>query len=283
MTMIPAPTPLKSGAEHNVRLVILIICTLMLVGCARPTGDFGRAKPGILHDEILPTIGKLRALVFGENVSLLNQTDEEVEMHDRAWRFIIAPHSQDWFFNVLVEWQRTRLTPPFDTSGSYDRYYAILRSERYRSSRVRYNRLADDIGADMATMPGVFRAICAVNEIDHRRAEAAASLRAPNDPAVADVYYRRQENLAYIDWFVGAARYRYNSYSYALESLLIETPHEGARQVDQRLSELAILVEQAERHDFCLGMGSSRGERTTVTIRSRMETKPFTPEPTYRK
>ncbi len=265
------------------RLVVLIVFACMLAACARPTGDFGRAKPGVLHDQIMPTVGKLRALMFGEDVSLLNQTDEEVEMHDRAWRFIVAPHSQDWFFNVLVEWQRTRLTPPINTRGSYDRYYAILRSDRYRSSRVRYNRLDDDIGADIATMPGVFRAICAVEEIDRRRGEAATSLRGANDPARAEVYYRQRENRAYIAWFVSAARYRYNSYSYALESLLIETPHEEARQVDGRLSDLAILVEQAERHDFCAGGGGDYGRPEQITLQSRMATKPFTPEPTYRK
>ena len=51
-----------------------------------------------------------------------------------------------------------------------------------------------------------------------------------------------------------------------------------------RISELAILVERAERGDFCGdaggGMGGGDG---AITLQSRMETKPFTPEPNYRK
>ena len=207
--------------EQVFRLFLALCVAGLLAACARPVGDLGRARPGVLHDEVMPAVGQLRALVFGEDVSFLNLTDDEVEMHDRAWRFIVAPHSNDWFFDVLVEWQRTRLLPPLKTSHTYNRYYLFLRSERYRSSHVRYNRLARDINADIDTMPGVFDAICRVEEIDRRRGFAVTSVASTGSLQQQEVYYRQRENDAYIAWFKSAARYRYNSYSYALEQLLI--------------------------------------------------------------
>lgn len=266
------------------RIGLIVLLAMALVGCARPTGDFGRAQPSVLHDTILPTAGKLRALMFEEPVSFLNETDDEGEMHDRVWRFLVAPHSRDWFFNVLVEWQRTRLSPHVDTRESYDRYYAILRLERYRSSRTRYTRVTRDIQADIKTMPGVFEVICRVEEIDRRRATAATSLPSVRVEQQADAYNRQEENLAYIAWFVRSAKYRYDSYSFALESLLVETPHEEARLLDAELSELAILVERAQRRNFCGGDNDYYAEgKSGKALPSRMTSKPFTPEPIFRK
>ena len=55
--------------------------------------------------------GKLLADARGEAVSNFNQTDQEDEMHNRVWRFLMAPHAKDWFYDTAVEWQRTRLIP----------------------------------------------------------------------------------------------------------------------------------------------------------------------------
>lgn len=93
---------------------------------------------------------------------------------------------------------------------------------------------------------------------------------------------RKGENDVYIAWFVRAARYRYESYSIALKRLLVETPHEEAREIDALLSTLAINVERAERGAFCSD-GSYAGNVQNFDLPSRMSQQPFTPEPTYRK
>lgn len=262
----------------------MMVLALSVTACVRPTGDFGRARSDVVHDEVMPTIGNLRALIFDEPVSGFNWTDQEVDMHDRAWRFLIAPYGQDWFFDVLVEWQRTRILPRIDTSQSFDRYYNALRWERYRSSHVRYNRTISDVEADIATIPSVLRSICAVEEVDRQRKLAAGSLTGIKADAPANVRARYEENQAYIQWFTVSVRYRYESYSYALENLLVETPHEEARQLDARLSEYAIWVERAEAGDFCSGTINIYGDDGRGKApQSRMQSRPFTPEPNYRK
>lgn len=256
---------------------------VMVAACARPIGDLGRAKPSVDHDVVLPTLGWWRAKIMGEPASSFNWTDEENEMHDRVWRFLIAAHSKDWFYDIIIEWQRTRLIPPVDKSFGPGRYYDTLRWERYRSSRTRYVRVSRDIEADLATAPSVFEVICRVMEIDRRRYDAVSALRNSEAPESLQVGERHAENQIVIDWFVRAMRYRYESYSLALERLLIETPHEGARDIDSRLSVMAIDVERAERGEFCSSPDLYGGPLNDNTLPSRMKNQPFSPGPKYRK
>lgn len=265
------------------RIIFVILALGLLSACARPTGDFGRARPDYVHDTLMPEAGKLRARMFEEPVSDLNWTDEEVLMHDLAWRFLVSPSAEDWFYDVLVQWQRTRIAPLRDTDRAYDRYYAFLRSEKFASSRIRYARVTDDVKADTSTMPRVFEAICAVEQVDRRRGIATDTLPVATQGVTAEVEARRQENNAYIDWFVRAAVYRYNSYLFALEALLIETPDASAGKLDAAMQDLSRLVDRAERHDFCSDDMNRYGQSNDDVIPSRLKAEPFSPGPEYRK
>ena len=248
--------------------VILMLALLgVTVACtARPTGDFGRARAGVLHDEVMPTIGRVRAEQAGEPVSRFNWSDEEREMHDRVWRFLVAAHARDWFYDTAVELQRTRLTGATDHRFTRDRYYRWLHRTAFRSSPVRYRAMADHLAADIATAPATFAAICTVLAMDGQRQAASAAL---GGLASSQAEARRLENRRQIDWFVRALRYRYDSYSFALDLLLVETPHEEARAVDAKLSALAVFVERAERHDFCDDATTSAAAAGAAPLRGR--------------
>jgi hypothetical protein len=223
-----------------------------LAGCARPTGDFGRPERSYLNDIAMPAIGKARAHAAGEPVSSFNETDQEREMHDRVWRFLVSPNGRDWAYDSRAELQRTRIEPIRAGRFTIDRYYRILSGDAYASSTVRFKRIETDAEIDIATLPSTFDAVCAVIEIDRKRAVAQANLQLGGDVA-ANVAARKAENDRYIGWFVNALRYRYDSYSYALDHLLVETPHREAEAADRSLSRLLVFVEAAERGDFCGG------------------------------
>lgn len=239
----------------------------MSAACARPLGDFGRPQDSVFYDDVLPTIGKGRAALSGEPVSSFNLTDQEVEMHDRIWRFLVAPHAYDWFYDVVAELQRTRVSATTVHRFAPDRYYGYLHGERYASSRIRFRTLADDARSDVDTAPTTFRSICTVIEIDRQRATASRELGGMSGDEVAA---RHAENATWIDWFARSLRYRYESYSYALDHLLVETPHEEAVEADGRLSELAIWVDRADRGDFCDQSGARFGDKREQAIRSRV-------------
>lgn len=196
----------------------------------------------------MPTAGKIRAEVSGEPASAFNLTDEEREMRDRVWRFLVAPHAEDWFMDTAVELQRTRLTTATDTHFKPERYYRWLRQTHFQSSRVRYGRLADDARADIDTAPTTFASICRVREIDRQRSIATRELRGL---ASGEVAARYAENEMVISWFARALQYRHAAYNNALDHLLVETPHEEAIEADARIGELAVYVELASAGDFC--------------------------------
>lgn len=244
----------------------------LAAGCvARPVGDFGRAQPSVMHDTVMPYAGELIAENRKEPVSNLNQTDQEREMHDRTWRFLVAAHSRDWLFDGSVELQRTRIGPARDFRYTTERYYTWLRSTTYQSSTTRYSTVGRHILADFDTVPATFQSICAVEAVDRQRRIALAEVGGGEPGIAADVAARRTENQWHIDWFVRALNYRYDSYAYALDHLLVETPHEQSIGVDENLRRLRPWVDRANRGEFCVSDAGS-GAGSGVTIPSRFQT-----------
>jgi hypothetical protein len=245
---------------------------------SRPIGDFGRAEPGVLHDEVMPAVGKLKSeYIDHKPVSTFNQTDQEREMHDRVWRYLTAAHAKDWSFDTSVEFQRTRIGTT-DHMFKVDRYYKIISSDAYSSSRVRFSTMSDHIDTDISLMPTTFRSICNVIEIDRQRAVAAAEIVGLEPAMRQEQRDRKAENDEKIAWFTRAVRYRYESYNYALEHLLVETPHEEAVRVDGLLSQLLTWVERAERADFCIA-----GDGTAVAQNGAIKSRVLMGEEQYRK
>lgn len=245
---------------------IPIVLLLTLSACARPVGDFGRAERNVLNDEIMPALGN-----HISKGSAFNLADQEIEMRDRVWRYLVAQHAYDWFGDVAVEFQRTRIVAVSNKHMKVGKYYGWLHSERFASSRVRYSRIEEDAIADIGMMPSAFLSICAVIEMDHQRGIASNQLAGLEDEVAINAAKRHAENRIVIDWFVQSVSYRYESYSYALDHLLVETPHEEAVSTNARLTELAVWVEAAERGDFCDGHGRDRDDGKTI-IRSRLQT-----------
>ncbi|MEO6014126.1 MAG: hypothetical protein ABIQ30_11165 [Devosia sp.] len=200
--------------------------------------------------------------------SSFNMTDQEVEMRDRIWRYLVAPHAYDWFGDIAVEFQRTNILPMSDKPLKVEIYYGWLKSEHFASSRVRYARIADDAIADKLMMPAAFKSVCAVIEIDRQRDIALSEMTGLEPDVKAAAVARKPENQAAIGWFVRSVGHRYASYGYALDHLLVETPHEEAVDANAALSELAIYVDAAERGDFCSDPHAD-GRGTATGVRSR--------------
>ena len=239
-----------------------MLAAALLAGCApRPTGDFGRARPSYTHDVALPKVGKVLADARDEPVSGFNLADQEREMHNRVWRFLVAPHAKDWFFDYATELQRTRIAGELDTRFGVERYYTWLHNTAYQSSGVRFSTVGRHITTDLDTLPLTFAAICAVIELDRQRAVAASGLSSIGAETRADAAARHAENQMQISWFVRALDYRYQSYSYALDHLLVETPDQRSIAVDDALRKLGVFVGRAARGDFC-GEGGAAGHRS---------------------
>ncbi len=145
-----------------------------------------------------------------------------------------------------------------------DRYYNWLHGTAYQSAPVRYATLADDVGADLATLPDTFAAICKVEAIDAQRRLAAANV--PTDAAThANLAARLAENAGQIGSFTAALHYRYDSYDYALNHLLVETPYPAAKAVDRDLDALKLEVQLAQSGNFC-GKAGRQGAGAAASV-----------------
>lgn len=228
---------------------------------ARELGDFGRVKPGFVNEDLLPAVERGLKRARGQAVSGFNWTDQEIEMHDRVWRFLVAPRASGWTFEEFR---------PANSREPVDRYYKWLKDARYASSRVRYSTLAADMADDLGTLEGVFRSICSVREVDRQRGVATDGIEALEAKVLEDQQARKAENELHIARFVAALGDRYEAYDYALNHLLAETPHEEAMLADARLSDLATWTDRADGDDFCGTGRTGRAEGSAVPGRQLM-------------
>lgn len=171
----------------------------------------------------MPEAGAEFAASRGEPVSRFNLTDDERELRDRAWTLIRPPATQDWIEGSRTELIRTRILPEV-ASPDPERYYGHLRSDRYRSSEARYDRVAADALADAALVPPFCEIARRVAEADTERLRALGRRDISTAEEIAGAQARVWENRRYIDWAAQALRYRLASYREAIDRLEIETP-----------------------------------------------------------
>ncbi|MCA1300723.1 hypothetical protein [Stappia indica] len=216
----------RAPASHGRRgsLVILALVSALLAGCSRPTGDFDRAAPSVVHDKLMPAAGAELATNRGEPVSRFNLTDDEQELRDRAWTLIRPPSSRDWIEGSRTELMRTRILP--ETSGRIDpmRYYDFLRSDRYASSQVRYDRVAADATGDAALVDPFCKVALRVAKADQERLRALGRRDISTREELAGAQARVWENKRMTEWAGHALRFRLVSYRKAIDALEIETP-----------------------------------------------------------
>ncbi len=171
-------------------------------------------------------------------------------MEARIHRFMSLPRNEHWL---------VRLFSAQNDEAVVSDYYHGLKAQGFASSRGPYNRLRTDIQIDMVSLPTTFEAICRVQEIDRRRQLALDSLVNVEPELHAAASARMQVNRDTIEQFNRALEFRYDSYVYALEHLIVETPHEQAQTVDAELSGLAVANGAAQAHDHCTGQQSASG------------------------
>lgn len=227
--------------------LLLLVAGVGLAGCARETGDFGRAPPNALDDRVKPFLGgEIARWGRGELVSDFNRTDREGTLRDRAWALVRAPHAEDWFGHLLVEGQRTRILPEIDSRFVPSGYYAYLRRDDFRSSEARWNRLLLDMRADTGLV-GPFWA-----EARRAREDDALRLRAVdgrNDVApeeLRDAYARIDENARVVDWVWRALRFRLAAYRMAIDRMQVETPTDRIWEVNETWRAFRRAIEVAE-------------------------------------
>lgn len=218
----------------------------LAVSACNGAGDFGRPKPGIFQDQILPAAGEWHARLRGEASSWFRMTDDEKQLRDRAWRLVLPAHERSAFERELSALLLARLLPVEAQSQSVSDYYEALVSGSFTSQASRYNRLAQDAAADRELLaPFRANAIRVINADRARLRTLDAATRVPEDrrdPALDRV----AENEGLILWVCERVGFRLSSFRYALENLVVEMP-----SLEAVRAERAIMGFEAETGQVC--------------------------------
>ncbi|WP_208999096.1 hypothetical protein [Roseibium sediminis] len=253
----PASAPALPKPLSSALLSLMLLAGLS--ACTRPTGDFDRAAPSVIHDEVMPAVGEQAARWRGDPVSKFNMTNDEELLRDRAWALIRPPWTKDWIGGTVVEFSRTRALPEAEGRVPPDLYYIFLRTDKFRSSDARYDRVASDARGDSELVPPFCEIATRVGKADQERLRVLESKSLTTSEIYEGAKARVWENRAVVSWVAQALRYRIKAYRTALDSLEIETPT-GDRmwQVNTAIRQLEGQVRIAEKG--CDGKGTGLSE-----------------------
>lgn len=240
------------------------------------SADFGRGESRLLDRKVLPLVGSFAARFRQEPVSHFNLTDDEKLLRQQAQHLISPPHARDWFHQVASRVQRYRMVGSIDKHLSTDAYYAFLRSDSFRSSAGRYNRVSADIAADAALLHPFFNRAGHVIASDELRMRAVNLYDGsdPNPPVYqrpiirqnrnlgAEAAARVHENKEIIEWVERAYEFRIESYRRAITRLAIEQPTGRAGLADGELQQLEFLFEKARLAHISGGTGGQPVRRS---------------------
>ncbi|MGL4974537.1 MAG: hypothetical protein ACRC56_04520 [Bosea sp. (in: a-proteobacteria)] len=222
----------------------ILACATLASGCTE-TGDLGRPRPSVWNSTIYPTAGGWLATMRGEPSSWFHETDDEVVLRNRAFRFISPAHERSWFDRQMSELARTRVLPVEAQSITISTYWTALRGGDFRSPASRYRRLAEDANADrmlIAPFRQITSRVVAADRVRLRTVEGSSWVPPQHhEPAVERV----AENEGLVRWVRERLHFRILSYRFALDNLVVEMPASEAI-----IAERAIMALEAEAKGF---------------------------------
>jgi hypothetical protein len=242
---------------------LVAIGALLLSACSSyQTGDFGRRADNVVTNSILPSAGLMAAWWRGEPVSLYPFTDDEIELRDRAWRFLMPSHEKANLQMKLAELSYTRVLPPIPHSGR-NHYHLLVMAEDYRSVSSRYQKINSDIEADRLLMVPFSQAAARVCTADRARVQSLNQVRDLNPTQREQAVARVAENRMLVDWVRRDMRGKAVAYRYAVEHVTIEAPMREAIHAEQALIALESAQQTLDYWDGC-------GENTLAPLQGHV-------------
>jgi len=229
------------GRELAKSLITGLVLASALSACSTE-GDFGRRQPSVLTDTLLPTAGRLAAAHNGEAASEFRLTDDEKQLRDRSWRFLMPASSRDTFGGILVEMRFVRLLPAKFVPYRPEAYFDSLMKADWRSSKPPYRRLIDDMMADRALLEPFFACAERVLAADRLREKSLPYISYLQPIERENAQARMAENQHLLWWVDDALEIRVDAYHHALERLFIELPDRSAVEAERQLTALEAMA-----------------------------------------
>ena len=229
----------RSARPSGAVVALALASGLAVSACTATDGDLGRPRPTVWTQLIAPESGFLSAAGRGEAASYFRLTDDEEQLRDRAWRFVMPGHERSVFQGEVSNLAHFRILPVSSQSTDVADYFRALTSMSFASQASRYNRLAEDANADRLLI-GPFRAnamrVVTMDRVRMRTAEGSPDVPpGKQEPAMARVV----ENEGLVFWVCERLDFRLRSYRYALANLVVEMPSREAVRAERAIMALA--------------------------------------------
>jgi hypothetical protein len=217
------------------RCLAVLALTTLLGACAQ-TGDFGRPQPTLYSETIAPFVGTSAAAWRKEPASFSMLTDDERELRNRAYQFLMPARERTFFDTQLADLVRTRILPGDAIVFDETAYYQALWLRPDRSPRARYQALREDMENDRLLMGPFVAVACRVKETDAIRVKAMERLTEVAEIVRISAQNRVVENEEIVRWVYGSLENRVRSYRFALQNLVVETPERDGIKVERELT-----------------------------------------------
>jgi hypothetical protein len=216
-----------------------MLALLLLAGCAN--GDFGRIRPALVTDGIHDWVGSAAARSAAAPVSSFRLTDQERTLRDLAYPLIEPPYDRQRWYSILGEYGVSRFFLPDwwhpDRAAYYRRLkYKYFIFERYRSEAGQYAKLIEDIRNDVTRIDPFFNVAARVADLDRKRQRSLDYISGLTPSERGNTLARIGENTLIVSWVARSLEDRAESYRYALERMVIETPSRQAVETEQALT-----------------------------------------------
>jgi len=227
--------------RYRIAIAIPILAaSAMLSGCGVNT-DFGRVRSSMYNDDVHAWMGPVTTREQGDPVWRHGLTDEERRLRDLAYPLIDPPYDRNKWYSFLGELGLGSRTWPYPDRNEYA---TRLFTQPYRSQTARYNKLMEDIRADVIRLDPFFEVAYYVGDMDTKRAKALAFVTNLTNEELNNTKFRMAENRNIILWVRGSLEERAASYKVALERMVIAAPSPMAVEAERQLSLLQQRISQ---------------------------------------
>jgi hypothetical protein len=233
------------------RPFLLLLSGVILAGCAPRIGDLGRPQDVERARFGNDIVGSFVAAGRNEPVSWFKFTDDEKELRDRAWRFLMPETDRNVFDRLLADWRIRRITPP-ETPLEKKASYWMLDGQSRVSPASRYAALGAEVEADLLLIAPFRESARRVMAADRARLGMMQNLADLEVPEKNDAEARIAENHLLTDWVYRSWLQRRRDYQYALERLVLATPQHQAIPVERLLRQLDAEIAMIEPGDVTL-------------------------------
>jgi hypothetical protein len=218
----------------------ILAASALLSGCGVNT-DFGRVRPTLYNDDVHAWMGPVTTREQGDPVWRYGLTDEERRLRDLAYPLIDPPYDRNRWYSFLGELGLGSRTWPYPDRNEYA---SRLFTTAYRSQTARYNKLIEDIRADVIRLDPFFQTAHYVEDMDGKREKALSYVSNLTREELNNTKFRMAENRNVILWVRGSLDERVASYRIALERMVIAAPSPTAVEAERQLALLQQRISQ---------------------------------------